>query len=115
MMNATRKRLASAAVVAAVSGGLALPAVPAMAAPATAPVHTSAVAKVEMRGTAPACVRRDVIKHRNTVTVGNNCRVTMHLKVVIKHGPDSRCLTYQPGEAWTWKWPFGSYGKVVTC
>ncbi|MGP3683431.1 hypothetical protein ACTVZO_01750 [Streptomyces sp. IBSNAI002] len=65
--------------------------------------------------TAPACVKRDVVKHQKYVKVTNTCDQAMHLKVVIDRGPDSRCLTYQKGEQWEWNWGRGSYGKVVTC
>jgi hypothetical protein len=118
MLNPIRKSFALAAAVVALGGGPALSAVPAMAAPAaTAPSASgdAAVDKAAVQGTAPACVRRDVIKHKKTVTVGNDCGKAMHLKVVIDHGPDSKCLTYQHGQAWTWRWGMGSYGKVVTC
>ncbi|WP_447037885.1 alpha-amylase [Streptomyces sp. DSM 118878] len=76
---------------------------------------TAPAAEATVRGTAPACVKRDVIKHRKYVKVTNNCRETMHLKVVIDWGNDSPCLTYQPGQQWEWNWGRGSYGKVVTC
>jgi hypothetical protein len=78
---------------------------------AVAPAATAA----DAMGTAPACVKRDVIKHRKYVKVTNTCGETMHLKVVIDWGSDSPCLTYQPGEQWEWNWGRGSYGKVVTC
>ncbi|MFC4467936.1 hypothetical protein ACFPH6_25960 [Streptomyces xiangluensis] len=77
---------------------------------AMAPTATAAEA-----GTAPACVKRDVIKHDKYVKVTNTCGQAMHLKVVIDRGPDSPCLTYQHGEQWEWNWGLGSYGKVVTC
>ncbi|MFF4606529.1 hypothetical protein ACFY12_27830 [Streptomyces sp. NPDC001339] len=122
MRNALRKRLTLAVAAAALGGGLALSAGPAVAAPAQvgpgdrAAIGTSeATEDASVLGTAPACVRRDVIKHEKKVTVGNDCGKAMHLKVVIDWGPDSRCLTYQHGEEWTWHWGRGSYGKVVTC
>ncbi|MFJ9041842.1 hypothetical protein ACIRF8_35410 [Streptomyces sp. NPDC102406] len=80
----------------------------------TAPA-ASAAPSAYTQGTAPACVKRDVIKHRKYVKVTNNCGEAMHLKVVIDWGNDSPCLTYQPGEQWEWNWGRGSYGKVVTC
>ncbi|MFJ8828006.1 hypothetical protein ACIREE_40560 [Streptomyces sp. NPDC102467] len=100
-----RKRLAGGFVAASalLSAGL-VTASAASAAPAAA-----------TQGTAPACVKRDVIKHRKYVKVTNNCGEAMHLKVVIDWGNDSPCLTYQPGEQWEWNWGRGSYGKVVTC
>ncbi|WP_394437229.1 hypothetical protein [Streptomyces sp. SGAir0957] len=76
---------------------------------------TASAAPAATQGTAPACVKRDVIKHRKYVKVTNNCNEAMHLKVVIDWGNDSPCLTYQPGEQWEWNWGRGSYGKVVTC
>ncbi|HET9380103.1 MAG TPA: hypothetical protein VFP69_04655 [Streptomyces sp.] len=76
---------------------------------------TAAPAASAIAGTAPACVTRDVVKHENYVKVTNHCGTAMHLKVVIDWGPDSRCLTYQDGEQWEWRWGRGSYGKVVTC
>ncbi|MFG2290426.1 hypothetical protein ACGFOU_30655 [Streptomyces sp. NPDC048595] len=119
MRNTHRKRLALAVAAAALGGGLALPAGPAMAASAPAGPGDRATAEATegagILGTAPACVRRDVIKHEKKVTVGNDCGHAMHLKVVINWGPDSQCLTYQNGQAWTWHWGMGSYGKVVTC
>ncbi|MEV4193421.1 hypothetical protein [Streptomyces toxytricini] len=87
-----------------------------LAAATLTPVLTAApAAALGVTGTAPACVKRDVVKHRNYVKVTNTCRETMHLKVVIDWGSDSPCLTYQPGEQWEWTWGRGSYGKVVTC
>ncbi|MFE9648610.1 hypothetical protein ACFYO0_31755 [Streptomyces sp. NPDC006365] len=77
---------------------------------AMAPTATAAEA-----GTAPACVKRDVIKHEKYVKVINTCGRAMQLKVVIDWGSDSPCLTYQHGEQWEWNWGRGSYGKVVTC
>ncbi len=77
---------------------------------AMAPTATAAEA-----GTAPACVKRDVIKHEKYVKVTNTCGRAMHLKVVIDWGSDSPCLTYQHGQQWEWNWGRGSYGKVVTC
>ena len=117
MLNPIRKSFALAAAVVALGGGAALSTAPAVAAPATtaSSAPEAAAPKVTVQGTAPACVRRDVIKHKKTVTVGNDCGKAMHLKVVIDNGPDSKCMTYQHGEAWTWHWGMGSYGKVVTC
>ncbi|MGX1884974.1 hypothetical protein [Streptomyces sp. NPDC055287] len=89
-----------------------------LAATALAPVLTAAPAhgsEPRVMGTAPSCVKRDVIKHDKYVKVTNTCGEAMHLKVVIDWGPDSRCLTYQPGQQWEWNWGRGSYGKVVTC
>ncbi|MFE0172720.1 hypothetical protein ACFWZ2_10425 [Streptomyces sp. NPDC059002] len=87
------------------------------AAPAATPKATTptAAAPAAIRGTAPDCVKRDVIKHRKYVKVTNLCGRAMHLKVVIDWGSDSPCLTYQHGEQWEWNWGRGSYGKVVTC
>ncbi|MCC3650129.1 hypothetical protein LIX60_01160 [Streptomyces sp. S07_1.15] len=110
-----RRRLALTAATAALAGGLALPAAPAVAAPAGTAERMAPAAAVDTRGTAPACVRRDVVKHRKKVTVTNTCGRTMHVKVVIKRGRDLPCLTYQHGETWTGHWRIGSYGKVVTC
>ncbi|MBQ0987958.1 hypothetical protein KBZ10_26255 [Streptomyces sp. F63] len=109
-----RRRLALTAATAALAGGLALPA-PAAAAPAGTAERTAPASAQDARGTAPACVRRDVVKHRKKVTVTNTCGRTMHVKVVIHRGRDLPCLTYQHGETWTGHWRFGSYGKVVTC
>ncbi|MFD3514711.1 hypothetical protein [Streptomyces sp. NPDC058657] len=71
--------------------------------------------QTQVMGTAPSCVKRDVIKHRKYVKVTNTCHEAMHLKVVIDWGSDSPCLTYQKNESWEWNWGRGSYGKVVTC
>ncbi|MEV0278836.1 hypothetical protein AB0I22_20970 [Streptomyces sp. NPDC050610] len=93
----------------------------ALAPAATAAAYTAAAgtaresSATKIAGTAPSCVKRDVIKHKKYVKVTNNCGRAMHLKVVIDWGPDSRCLTYQNGEQWQWHWGRGSYGKVVTC
>ncbi|GAA2067385.1 hypothetical protein GCM10009801_14670 [Streptomyces albiaxialis] len=114
MKKPSRVSLALAAAATLLGGGAALTAGPAAAAPA-APGGAAVASKAAVKGTAPSCVRRDVIKHEKKVTVGNDCGRTMHLKVVIDHGPDSRCLTYQHGQAWSWHWRLGSYGKVVTC
>jgi hypothetical protein len=103
-----RKRLAVSLVAASALLGAGL----VTASPAAAAPTASTVSK---RGTAPACVKRDVIKHRKYVKVTNTCNEAMHLKVVIDWGNDSPCLTYQPGEQWEWNWGRGSYGKVVTC
>ncbi|NEB81883.1 alpha-amylase [Streptomyces sp. SID14478] len=82
---------------------------------ASAVSAVSAAPAASAQNTAPACVKRDVIKHRKYVKVTNNCSEAMHVKVVIDWGNDSPCLTYQPGEQWEWNWGRGSYGKVVTC
>ncbi|MEV0255926.1 hypothetical protein AB0H82_16890 [Streptomyces sp. NPDC050732] len=82
---------------------------------ATAPAASATPKAPSLRGTAPACVKRDVIKHRKYVKVTNHCGRAMHLKVVIDWGDDSPCLTYQPNQQWEWNWGRGSYGKVVTC
>ncbi|MEV0263768.1 hypothetical protein AB0I49_20840 [Streptomyces sp. NPDC050617] len=108
-----RKRAAVGLMAASLLGsGLAL-APAASAAPAAS--TASAASAINIAGTAPSCVRRDVIKHKKYVKVTNGCGRAMHLKVVIDWGPDSRCLTYQNGEQWQWHWGRGSYGKVVTC
>lgn len=104
-----RTKAAALTVTAVLGGGLAVPAGSAMAASAEQATSTG------VRGTAPACVTRDVIKQKKQVTVKNNCGKTMHLKVVINSGPDLRCWTYSRGKALVWKWRIGSYGKVVTC
>ncbi|MEV5978209.1 hypothetical protein [Streptomyces sp. NPDC052114] len=96
------KRLAGGLIAASALLGTGLAAAPAASA-------------VEVQGTAPACVKRDVIKHKKYVKVTNLCGQAMHLKVVIDWGGDSPCLTYQHGEQWEWNWGRGSYGKVVTC
>ncbi|MGW7072174.1 hypothetical protein ACWGII_25980 [Streptomyces sp. NPDC054855] len=100
-----RKRLADGFVAAAALLGAGLVTVSA----------ASAAPAASIQGTAPACVKRDVIKHKKYVKVTNLCGQTMHLKVVIDWGNDSPCLTYQHGEQWEWNWGRGSYGKVVTC
>ncbi|MFK4067386.1 hypothetical protein [Streptomyces sp. NPDC029674] len=105
------KRLAGTAITASALLGTALATIPAATAAPAAP----ATAEASFRGTAPSCVKRDVIKHRKYVKVTNRCGRAMHLKVVIDWGNDSPCLTYQPNEQWEWNWGRGSYGKVVTC
>ncbi len=104
-----RENAAAVGLTAAIllGSGLAL----APAATAAAPEESA----TKIAGTAPSCVKRDVIKHKKYVKVTNRCHRAMHLKVVIDWGPDSRCLTYQHGEQWQWHWGRGSYGKVVTC
>ncbi|MEV7195875.1 hypothetical protein AB0N81_29315 [Streptomyces sp. NPDC093510] len=110
------KRLAGTVITAAAALlGTALatpPTASATPAPGSVPGTASASA---LRGTAPVCVKRDVIKHRKYVKVTNHCGRAMHLKVVIDWGNDSPCLTYQHNEQWEWNWGRGSYGKVVTC
>ncbi|MBM7169288.1 hypothetical protein JQK87_12840 [Streptomyces sp. G44] len=112
------KRLAGGLVTVAALLGTAFATSPAATAAPTTPAAnstTSAAAAPAIRGTAPACVKRDVVKHRKYVKVTNLCGRAMHLKVVIDWGPDSRCLTYQHKQQWEWNWGRGSYGKVVTC
>ncbi|MGW7417673.1 hypothetical protein [Streptomyces sp. NPDC054863] len=104
MRSVSRKPLRTAALTAAAV----------LAALLAAPAGAQA-SQAQVMGTAPACVKRDVIKHEKYVKVTNTCNEAMHLKVVIDWGPDSRCLTYQKGEQWEWNWGRGSYGKVVTC
>ncbi|MCS0634363.1 hypothetical protein NX801_01505 [Streptomyces sp. LP05-1] len=104
----SRARTAPLTLLAAL-GALLLAAAPAPAAALAAP------SDVSTRGTAPACVTRDVIKQKKTVTIRNGCGKAMHLKLVIDNGPDGQCWTYQNGEAYVWTWKSGSYGKVVTC
>ncbi|MEU5896180.1 MULTISPECIES: hypothetical protein [Streptomyces] len=104
-----RQRLAGGVLAAATLLGATL-ATPAASAATTATATASATS-----GTAPACVKRDVVKHRKYVKVTNLCGHAMHLKVVIDWGNDSPCLTYQNKEQWEWNWGRGSYGKVVTC
>lgn len=82
---------------------------------AAAPAAVATAPAAAVQGTAPSCVKRDVIKHKKYVKVTNLCGEAMHLKVVIDWGNDSPCLTYQHGEQWEWNWGRGSYGKVVTC
>ncbi|WP_399928542.1 hypothetical protein [Streptomyces kanamyceticus] len=106
------KRLAGGLITAAALLGTTLAVSPAATAAPATPASATAHA---IRGTAPACVKRDVIKHRKYVKVTNLCGRAMHLKVVIDWGPDSRCLTYQHKQQWEWNWGRGSYGKVVTC
>ncbi|MET9497864.1 hypothetical protein [Streptomyces sp. NPDC006552] len=106
-----RTRLTGSLIAAATLLGVGFATTSTASAAASAPAVTAAA----VQGTAPACVRRDVIKHRKYVKVTNNCGEAMHLKVVIDWGNDSPCLTYQPGEQWEWNWGRGSYGKVVTC
>lgn len=118
------KRLTGAVIAASALAGTILataPAAPASATPSPTRATTTGTttspnaAAAEFRGTAPACVTRDVIKHRKYVKVTNHCGHAMHLKVVIDWGSDSPCLTYQNNEQWEWNWRRGSYGKVVTC
>ncbi|KOG89939.1 hypothetical protein [Streptomyces varsoviensis] len=113
-----RKR-ATVGLTAAILLGSGLALAPAASATPTAAsaaaAGTARASAVKIAGTAPSCVKRDVIKHKKYVKVTNRCHRAMHLKVVIDWGPDSRCLTYQHGEQWEWHWGRGSYGKVVTC
>ncbi|MEV0438092.1 hypothetical protein AB0I84_33580 [Streptomyces spectabilis] len=65
------------------------------------------------QGTAPACVERSVSGRSATAT--NNCGRVLRVKIVVKHGPDSRCTSLKH-RAWArHSWPFGSYDKTVTC
>ncbi|MEU4799500.1 hypothetical protein [Streptomyces sp. NPDC023327] len=114
MKPSTTLRTSHALFVAAALLGAGLVTSPAAsAAPASRPDASAASAAIQ--GTAPDCVKRDVIKHRKYVKVTNLCGHAMHLKVVIDWGNDSPCLTYQHNEQWEWNWGRGSYGKVVTC
>ncbi|NJQ03475.1 hypothetical protein [Streptomyces zingiberis] len=110
-MKSSRQRVvfASAAATAALAGLLSL------AAPLAAAQTSTPLSPASAQGTAPACVARDVVKQAKKVTIRNNCGRTMHVKLVIDWGPDGQCWTYRPGEARTWTWSQGSYGKVVTC
>ncbi|MFD4634249.1 hypothetical protein ACFVYR_18130 [Streptomyces sp. NPDC058284] len=121
------KRLAGGVIAASALLGTVLATAPTVSATSTAPATsttsttsatpttTSVASAATFRGTAPACVKRDVIKHKKYVKVTNHCGQAMHLKVVIDWGNDSPCLTYQNNEQWEWTWGRGSYGKVVTC
>ncbi|MFF0745224.1 hypothetical protein ACFYVL_32980 [Streptomyces sp. NPDC004111] len=111
MVITSRKRFAVAVAALALGGGLALPVTTATAVTTAAP----AAQNIAVRGTAPACVARDVIKQKKQVTVTNNCNQVMHVKLVINNGPDGQCWTYQRGDARLWTWKLGSYGKIVTC
>ncbi|MEU6989851.1 hypothetical protein ABZ953_04200 [Streptomyces sp. NPDC046465] len=108
------KRLAGGIIAASALLGTGLATAPTVSA-APAASAASAASAAEFRGTAPSCVKRDVIKHKKYVKVTNRCGQAMHLKVVIDWGNDSPCLTYQNNEQWEWNWGRGSYGKVVTC
>lgn len=109
------KRLAGTVITASALLGTALATTPAASATPAASTPAASTTTASLRGTAPACVKRDVIKHRKYVKVTNHCGRAMHLKVVIDWGNDSPCLTYQPNQQWEWNWGRGSYGKVVTC
>ena len=65
--------------------------------------------------TAPACVHREVIKQKKVAWATNRCGRTMHLQLVIKRGPDSKCWTVFNGKTVRWTWKVGSYGRVATC
>lgn len=94
-----RKSAASVLVAGLVATGLATTATPAVAAGPTA----------------PACVKRGVIKHKKVAWATNKCGKPMHLKLVIKRGPDSGCRTVGNGKSVRWNWKIGSYGRVATC
>ncbi|QDQ13265.1 hypothetical protein [Streptomyces spectabilis] len=110
-----RGRVRAAAVgltaAALLGGGLAL--VPAASAAPPDRDRAAAVSGAAPQGTAPACVKRSVSGRSATAT--NDCGRVMRVKIVVKHGPDSRCTSLKH-RAWArHSWPFGSYDKTVTC
>ncbi|MCI3932564.1 hypothetical protein [Streptomyces sp. AN091965] len=109
----TRVRAAAfgLAATALLGGGLAL-GPDAAAAPDRGPA-TVVRSEAAPQGTAPACVQRSV--NGRSATATNNCGRVMRVKIVVKHGPDSRCHSLKH-RAWArHSWPFGSYDKTVTC
>ncbi|WP_030688527.1 hypothetical protein [Streptomyces sp. NRRL B-1347] len=110
-----RVRVRAAAVglaaAALLGGGLALG--PAAAAAPPDRDRVAALSEAAPQGTAPACVERSV--NGRSATATNNCGRVMRVKIVVKHGPDSRCTSLKH-RAWArHSWPFGSYDKTVTC
>lgn len=81
----------------------------------TACTMTAAGPAAAAGGTAPACVAREVVKQDKTAWTTNNCGRNMHIKLVIKNGPDKQCWTTRPGETLKWTWKVGSYGRIAVC
>lgn len=105
-------KISAAAVV--VSAALALaPAGAADAAPATTAGAGSASA-----GTAPSCVKRQLII-RQGVMLTNKCGRTMRVKVLVKRGKDSWCFTMKRNQRRFWAFApqaaFAKYERTVTC
>jgi len=71
---------------------------------------------------APACIIRKVNNTNSSVVpssvaVHNTCGKTMHIKIVLKHWPDSSCFAIRDGVdeiGATW-FPPGSYDYTTTC
>ncbi|GAA0820899.1 hypothetical protein ACFQVD_33640 [Streptosporangium amethystogenes subsp. fukuiense] len=107
-------KISAAAVV--VSAALALaPAGAADAAPATTAGAGSASASA---GTAPSCVKRQLII-RQGVMLTNRCGRTMRVKVLVKRGKDSWCFTMKKNQRRFWAFApqaaFAKYERTVTC
>ncbi|MFC4118095.1 hypothetical protein [Nonomuraea zeae] len=77
----------------------------------------AALSGTALAGTAPACVARYVNKVQQAVILRNTCKKKMHVKVIIKHGPDSPCFGMGKGGVRAWKWgtPSSSYERTVVC
>ncbi|MFI6537935.1 hypothetical protein ACIBHY_36165 [Nonomuraea sp. NPDC050547] len=57
----------------------------------------------------PSCVGYRVFNHRTAkyVTIANNCRYKVRIKVVIAWGPDSPCMTIAANGRASWRWARG--------
>ncbi|WP_329084443.1 MULTISPECIES: hypothetical protein [unclassified Streptosporangium] len=107
-------KISTAVVVASATLTLA-PAGAAGAAPATA---AGAVVASASAGTAPSCVKRQLII-RQGVRLTNKCGKTVRVKVLVKRGKDSWCFTMKKNQNKFWAFvpqaAFAKYEKTVTC
>ncbi|MGJ6968430.1 hypothetical protein ACSDR0_41640 [Streptosporangium sp. G11] len=112
-------KISTAVVVASAALALA-PAGAAGAASATttATAVTAAGAASASAGTAPACVKRQLII-RQGVALTNKCGRTMRVKVLVKRGKDSWCFTMKNNQRRFWAFvpqaAFAKYERTVTC
>ncbi|WP_432590251.1 hypothetical protein ABVG11_36205 [Streptomyces sp. HD1123-B1] len=88
---------------------------PASAASASTTRMNADAGQASASGTAPDCVHRSVNGRTHEAVASNNCHGTMRLKIVVKHGYDSRCTSIARGKYLYHSWSFGSYDRTVTC
>ncbi|WP_449064209.1 hypothetical protein [Planomonospora algeriensis] len=93
------------------------------AAHAARPVKAPAAAQAPRAaaGTAPSCVKRQIIGVAGGIAarVSNGCGKAMRVKVLVKRGKDSPCWRMQPNQKKLWIFvpqsSFPKYEKTVTC
>ncbi|MEU0479144.1 hypothetical protein ABZ260_08185 [Streptosporangium sp. NPDC006013] len=107
-------KISTAVVVA--SAALAL--TPAGVAGAAPPTTAGAGSASASAGTAPSCVKRQLII-RQGVMLTNKCGRTMRVKVLVKRGKDSWCFTMKNNQRRFWAFvpqaAFAKYERTVTC